>query len=497
MATATVTAHEDVARRPASEAGSVKAARASDDWPHTKRLVPWTIAVFIGMVFLVPIDGTSLKVHLPVDSKIDRFGLAAMVAALILQTLVSEKSKQIPRRMTATTGAVLLFVAAGLASVLPNIHRIYELGQLTLVEKRISQLLAFAVFFLIVATQVRRSEIRAYGRLVLALAILTSLGTLYESRTGVNLFYHWTGKLLSPIATVIPAPTNIHPSVDAGRKSIVGPTQHGLALASMLTVAMPFAVIRLFEVKRRGKRMLYLLAVGLIFAASLATARKTAIIAPIAALGVLAFYYPRMLRWAPLAAILLVPVIHVVAPGALGTFGVLSSGGSSISTQGRVSDYAAVRPDVISNPILGRGFGSLDPDNPRWYRVLDNEYLGELFQVGLLGLIAYLGMVITPLFTAHRVIRRDPGRAPPVIAAAAGCAAYAVVSGTFDAMSFPQAPYAFLFAAGLIAAAAAATRVERERELAVSARASTSQWQRGLGHRRSPASVAGRPRTRV
>ena len=432
----------------------------TDDWPHTSRLMPWVIAFFIGMVFLIPIDGTQFKVHLPVDSKPDRFVIAVMVGVLLLEYLVTSGRSRPARRMTAATAGVLLFGAAALASVLPNVHRIYQLGQLNLVEKRISQIVAYAVFFLIVATQVRRSEIRAYGRLVLGLAVLTSLGVLYESRSGYNVFYHWTALILHPIATVIPSPTNIHPTVDEGRKTIVGPTEHGLALASMLTMALPFAVIRLFEVKTRAKKLGYLLVVGLIAAASLATARKTAIIAPVGALAVLAFYYRRMLRWIPVAIVLLIPVIHVVSPGALGTFSVLAGGGSSISTQGRESDYAAVTPDIVSNPILGRGFGSLDPDNPRWYRVLDNEYLGELFQVGFVGLAAYLIMVIAPLFTAHRVIRRDPDRAPPMIAAAAGCAAYAVVSGTFDAMSFPQAPYAFLFAAGLVAAGGAALMAE-------------------------------------
>ena len=175
----------------------------------------------------------------------------------------------------------------------------------------------------------------------------------------------------------------------------------------------------------------------------------------------MAFYYRQMLKWLPVAVIVLLPVIHVAAPGALGTFNILATGGSSISTQGRESDYAAVRPDILANPVLGRGFGSLDPDNPRWYRVLDNEYLGELFGVGFIGLAAYLAMVLAPLFTAHQVIRRDPRRAPPMVAAAAGCAAYAIVSGTFDAMSFPQAPYAFLFSAGLIAAAASRQLADR------------------------------------
>jgi O-antigen ligase len=163
-----------------------------------------------------------------------------------------------------------------------------------------------------------------------------------------------------------------------------------------------------------------------------------------------------MLRWTPVALLVLIPAIHFVAPGALGTFHVLASAGSSDSTTQRISDYSGIAPDVLSHPVIGEGYGSLDSDNARWYRILDNEYLGELFQVGILGVLAYLAMVLAPLVTAHGVIRRASGRAPPIVAAAAGCAAYAVVSGTFDAMSFPQAPYSFFFVAGLIAAAAAA-----------------------------------------
>ena len=54
-----------------------------------------------------------------------------------------------------------------------------------------------------------------------------------------------------------------------------------------------------------------------------------------------------------------------------------------------------------------------------------------------------------------------------MLAASAGCAAYAVVSFTFDAMSFPQAPYMFFFAAGLIAAAASQRDEEQDVEAAL------------------------------
>jgi O-antigen ligase len=432
----------------------------SDDWPHTKRLMPWLIAGFMTMVFLIPIDGIRLKIHLPVDSKVDRFALGAMVMVFILRALLRRGAEAKPyRRMTAAMSAALIFVSLALLSVLPNVDRIYRLGQLTFDEKALSQLLAYIAFFLIVATQVRRNEIPAYGRLVLSLAVLTALGTLWESRTGYNIFYELSGKLFSSIATVMPSPTNINPGFGEGRKTIVGPTEHGLALASMLTMALPFAVVRMKEVKTNGARFWCMAAIGLLLAASLATERKTAIIAPVAAFAVLVAYNRRLLRWAPLALVVMVPVIHFVSPGALGTFDILANSQNSSSTEQRVTDYGGIAPDILSHPIIGRGYGSLDSDNSRWYRILDNEYLGEVFQVGFVGLIGYLAMVLSPLFTAHGVIRRAKGRAPEIIAASAGCAAFAVVSGTFDALSFPQAPYAFFFTAGLIAAAAATERV--------------------------------------
>jgi O-antigen ligase len=463
--------------------GRAAGADRSDDWPHTTRLMPWLLAGFMTMVFLIPIDGTELKVHLPVDSKPDRFVLAAMAGVLIIKALLPATGERRPRRrMTWVTASVLIFTGAVLVSVLVNADTIYKLGQLTFAEKALSQVLAYVGFFLIVATQVRKSEIAAYGRLILALAVLAALGTLYESHTGYNVFYVLGGRLLSPIAKVITAPTNIHPTFEQGRATVVGPTGHGLALASMLTIALPWAVIRMQQVKTWGRKLGCLLVICLLLAASLATHRKTAIIAPVAAFAVLIAYNPRMLRWAPLAAVVVIPMIHVVAPGALGTFDILATAGNSSSTTQRVSDYSGIAPDILSHPVIGEGYGSLDTANNRWYRILDNEYLDELFQVGIVGVLAYLLMVLAPLVTAHGIIRRAGGRAPPIIAAAAGCAAYAVVSGTFDAMSFSEAPYSFFFMAGMIAAAATSRGDEAS---GTSARDLAQLGRKHLGRRRA------------
>ena len=432
----------------------------TDNWPRTSRPMPWLIAAFLVMLFLVPFDGVTFKVHLPMDSKPDRVLIGLMIVLWVAQR-VTGQTKRTGRRRTSLERAVLIYIGIALLGIVLNIDRIFQLNELTFAEKRLSQMLGYCIFFFIVVSTVRMAEVMAYTRLILVLTCLTAIGTLYEAHTGVNLFYTWSGKLLSPIATVVHAPTAINLRYD--RPIVVGPTAHGLAVTSMLTIALPFAVLALLEAKEMRKRLVYIVVIGLILAAALATARKTAFVAPLAAFIVLIAYNRQLLRWSPLAVIALIPVIHFAAPGAMGTLtGILGSAKSSASTAGRVSDYSAVAPDILSNVLIGRGYGTLNPDNYRWYRILDNEYLDELFQVGFIGLLAYLAIVISALTTAHGVIKRGGPRAPPTLAAAAGCAAFGVVSATFDATGFPQAPYTFLFAAAVIVVAAVTQRNEAE-----------------------------------
>jgi hypothetical protein len=414
--------------------------------------MPWLLAGFLVMVFVLPFDGIVFKVHLPFDAKPDRLALASMVVVLMFKAATGARRRA--RRLTALERTVLIFVGVAVFSLILNIDRIYQLNQFNFAEKRLSTLLAYIAFFFIVVRTVRPTEMGAYARLILVLTCATALGTLYEAHSGNNLFYVWSAKLLRPIASVLTSPTQIHPKFGE-RPTVVGPTDHGLALTSMLTIALPFAVLPLLEAKKMGTRLAYIVVIGLILAAELATARKTALVAPIAMFIVLMVYRRQLLRWGPVALVALVPVIHFASPGALGTVSnITANARSSDSTAGRVNDYSAVTPDILSNLALGRGYGTLDPDNWRWYRILDNEYLDELFQTGFVGLFAYLAVILVALGTAHRVIKAGGVRAPPVLAAAAGCAAYGVVSATFDALSFPQAPYTFLFAAGLIAVAA-------------------------------------------
>jgi hypothetical protein len=427
-----------------------------NNWPHTTRPLPWLLAGFLVMIFLVPFDSIAFKIHLPANATFDLVFLVGMIGVFVGGRAIQSRRGRPPRRrLTPVEIAVLIFGAVALLSIVLNIDRIYQQNQVGFVEKAFSQLIAYGVFFFVVVATVRAAEMPAFSRLILALTCLSALGTFYESRTGYNVFYSWSATLLHPLAVVAKSPTIIHP-LHGGNKNVVGPTQHGLALASMLTIGLPFAVLPLLEARRMAERFRYLIIIGLIMAADLTTYRKTATYAPIAAFIVLAAYKRQLLRRAPLALIVLIPVIHFVSPGALGgiTKIIPTSSAGGDYTDGRAGDYAAVAPDILNNVVIGRGYGTLDVSNWRTYRILDNQYLDTVFVVGVVGLAAYLAIVFTALMTAHGVIKRGGVRAPPALAAAAGCAAFGLVSATYDAAGFPQAVYSFLFAAGLVAVAA-------------------------------------------
>jgi O-antigen ligase len=199
-------------------------------------------------------------------------------------------------------------------------------------------------------------------------------------------------------------------------------------------------------------RILYGLAVCVLMAASLSTFRKTGLIAPVVVvLSIIFFRRRELLRLAPLAVVL-IAVVHLLSPGALGgVLGQLSGQRLAIdnTTNHRAAGYEAIRPLVWTHPVLGLGYGGYDAFANY---ILDSEILTELMEVGVLGLLAYLIMILSVVATATPMIRqRDRERAPPALMAALTAIAFLTVSFLYDAMHFPHAPYIFLTLAALVA----------------------------------------------
>lgn len=441
----------------AARAGPVDGARVEDAWPHTRRPLPWLFAGFLAVIFLVPIKAIHLKVQLPVSSDFDRFFVAAIVATWAIGGLIGRGETVVRLRPCGWAAGMSAFVFVAVASIAVNVDRITNLGEWDLVQKRVALLVALVAVFAVVTLSLRVAELRPFAVLIAVLAVVTALGTVYEKKSGYNVFYATATAVLAPVASVDPAPTEAEPDVSQGRPLITGPTRHPLSVTSILGMALPFAVVLAAVALDPRRRMLWALAACTIVAGALITQRKSGLVIPAFALLALFVLRPRLLlRLAPFGIAALALAV-AIAPGAFSSFQELGRADSQASIEGRTADYPAIVPDLLSNPLLGRGYGTLDPSRVDTDRIFDNEYLGTALQVGGLGLIAFLALIVTPLFVVRSVLRSDsPLRGPPALAAAASCLAFGVAAALYDILSFPQAPYLFLFVAAMCTCAASA-----------------------------------------
>jgi O-antigen ligase len=430
--------------------------REPDAWPRTRRPLPWLFAALLVMIFLVPFDAIRLKVGLPVSSDLDRFVVMALVVTWAIGSVFG-KAEMVERlRPSGWAIGMIAFLLVAVASIAFNVERITNLGEWDDAQKHLAVLFSLAAVFAIVTLNLRASELRPFAVLIVLLAVLTATGTIYEKKTGYNVFYETSSAVFSPIATVEPSPTDINPDPSTTpRPTITGPTRHALSVTSILGMALPFAVVLAAISPVRRRRILWSVAACVIIAGALITQRKSGAVVPAMALLVLFVLRPRqLLRLAPFGVAALA-IALVVTPGIFSTVRELGQTSNQDSTEGRTSDYPAVVPDILTRPMIGRGFGTLDSERVDTYRIFDNEYLGQLFQVGALGLLAFIALIVTPLFVARSVLRSDdPVRGPPALAAGAACLAFGVACALYDILTFPQAPYLFLFVAAMCTCAA-------------------------------------------
>jgi hypothetical protein len=422
-------------------------ARAAEDWPHTTRILPWMIAVFMAILWLVPFNSITVSASLPVDLKLDRLVLPLIVGTWVVALAAGGPGAPRPR-LSWIHGALAAFVVLACVSVVLNADDLNRMLELDRGVKRLTLLVAYVSLFVVIASVVRRDELRAFLRYNLLLAAICALGTIWEYRFHQNVFYDFANAVLPGFFQVGMADSaGID---DLGRRLVRGPAELPLEAVAMFTMALPIALVELIDAKRWGERLLYGLAAALLMAAAISTYRKSALLAPLSVVLTLAYFRRgQLLRLAPLGVVLLV-VVKVLAPGALGGLALqLDSDRLGVTTvSDRTSDYDAIRPDVWSHLAFGQGFGTYDQ------RVLDMEILARLVEGGVFGVAAYLLLIVSVLAVARGPIRmRDPATAPIALAAAAAAVGLLVLSTLFDVMAFPHTPYIFLCLSALLVVA--------------------------------------------
>jgi O-Antigen ligase len=465
----------------------MNALQRMDSWPRTRRPLPWIFALFLASIFLLPIDATQLKVHLPFSSESDRFFAAFVIVAWAITALMAKRSGRLRLRPRGWATAFIIFFAIAIVSLVFNFDRITNLGEWETAEKKLVLLITLVGLFAVFSVSLRVTELRAFGVLIVILASITALGTIYEEKAHENLFYSTATTLLSPIAEVEPAPTEAGSNPeDPGRPMISGPTRHALSVATLLGMAVPFAIVFAAGAPSLRRKLLWGSLALLIIVGALITQRRSGLIVP--AVAIVSLFAIRPRQFLPLIPVALVAIVvgFAIKGGSISVVSQITGGENKSSDEGRTSDYEAVVPDVLTHPAIGRGYGTLDSQKVDTYRIFDNEYLGQLYQTGFLGLLAFIALILTPVVIAVRYAARkdNPLRGPPALAAAAGILGFFVAAALYDILTFPQAPYLFLFLAAMCTTAASVEKVvPAPARRALPRRRSTRQERRARGAR--------------
>ena len=160
-----------------------------------------------------------------------------------------------------------------------------------------------------------------------------------------------------------------------------------------------------------------------------------------------------MRRYMLASSVLFLAAFHTVVPGLLGTLrSLFANYKNDPSVQGRTSDYTVVFHYLGQRPWFGRGPGTFIPSR---YIVLDNQILGQLVSLGVIGLAALILLFVTAL-AAARWMAKSP-KLPEedrhlAAALAATVAAGFVTSFTFDSLAFPIFAGTLFLAFGAIGA---------------------------------------------
>jgi hypothetical protein len=305
------------------------------------------------------------------------------------------------------------------------------------------------LFFFVAASSLTREDVIGFCKFLVLLGAVSAVGTILEYRAHTVIF--------TDLAKLIPgARVRFHGVVGGGsplaRHSYGGPAKHGLADATMLDAAIPFAMALLSRARTWPMRITWAVALALLVIGCIATEEKTAFILLVATIVVMVISKPRRyLKWWPLA-IVFVFLTRVVAPHSISALLYqIRTLGHSNSTSGRTTDYPAVAPFLNTHLLFGRGLGSYDPHK---YRILDDQMLLFLIETGVFGALAYTMLIFSPLIAVFRRAWRSITLEDELLAGvAAGCVAFFLSNFLYDSFSFRQGPYVFFMLAALAAAA--------------------------------------------
>jgi hypothetical protein len=403
------------------------------------------LILLILVILFIPIRRYSLPGNLPFQMEPYRLLVGLIIAGWASSLLIDPRVRI---RRTGYEGPIVLFLVAVVGSLAMNPGRFA--GMQTYALKQLTFLGSFLLVLYLVVSVMRGRGIDLLVRVLVAGGGILGLTTIWESRTGYNIYNH-----LSTIMPVLRVEVIPWVGQDGRGDRAYGSAQHAIPLGAALILLLPLAIYLIHEAKRQ--RWFWIACACALTMGSLATYSRTSILM---LLVIVIMYFrlrPRQMRrfWPALVPALL--VLHIAVPGTIGTLknsffpqgGLIAqqTSGAGTAGSGRLADLGPGLHQWAQQPLFGQGFGTRIVEGPGANsNILDDQWLGTLLETGIIGVLAWGWLLTRAIRRLNRAARADESPRGWLFAGlSASICAYGFGMITYDSFAFIQVTFLFFF----------------------------------------------------
>lgn len=410
------------------------------------------LVVLLLVILFIPIRRYRMPGDLPFQLEPYRVLVAVILAGWIAALLVDSRVRL---RRSGLDGPIALVLLAVLGSVAFNPVRFASAEATAL--KALTFFLSFVLVFYLVVSVVRtETAAMLLVKTLVAGGAVVAILAIIEARAGFTPFT----RLDAVLPFLTPDPSFSDGLARGGRMRAFGSAEHPIALSAALVMLVPLAL----HVVRVSSARWYLALIALVIGV-LATVSRTGVLM-LLVIGIVFLVLRRRetQRLWPLLVPFLV-ITHFAVPGTLGSIkqaflpesGLVAQQSATTgdcNADGRIADLGPTLSAVAEKPILGHGYGTrIVTGEGANACILDNQWLGTLLDIGLVGALAWLWLFLGVLRRVGGPARDDPSPLGWLaVAITASVTAFAVGMFLFDAFSFVQATFVLFIVLGLGAA---------------------------------------------